>query len=149
MPEVAKSVIVAATPADMFRLVDAVEDYPRFLPWCAGAEVLERTDALTHARLHVDYHGLKTSFATVNRKEPPEWMRIHMSEGPFERFHGHWRFVPLGDEGCRVALTLEYSFSNRAVEAVLGPVFGHVAGTLVDSFVRRSRDLGSSPEGAR
>ena len=129
MPEVAKSVIVAATPADMFRLVDAVEDYPRFLPWCAGAEVLERTLVLTHARIHVNYHGLKTSFATVNRKEPPEWM--------------------LGDEGCRVDFALEYAFASRAVEAVLGPVFGHVAGTLVDAFVKRSRDLGSSPEGAR
>lgn len=145
MPEVRKSVIVAAAPEAMFALVDAVEDYPRFLPWCSAAEVLERTDQLTHARLHIDFHGLKTRFATVNRKEPPRWMHLALSDGPFERFRGHWQFVALGAEGCRVELTLEYAFASRAIEAVLGPVFSHVAATLVESFVERARQ--APPEG--
>jgi len=98
MPTVRKSAIVERPAEAMFALVDAVEHYPEFLPWCMATELIERTDLTTHARLHVDYHGLKTEFATVNRKQAPEWMHLDFTAGPFERFHGHWRFVALGDE---------------------------------------------------
>jgi ribosome-associated toxin RatA of RatAB toxin-antitoxin module len=138
MPTVRKSVIVAHRAAAMFDLVDGVERYPEFLPWCAGTEVLERTGEITHARIDVDYHGLKASFATRNRKEPPEWMRLEFTEGPFERFKGHWRFVDLGGEGCRVEFAVDYGFENRALDALLGPVFGAILATLVESFVARA-----------
>ena len=138
MPTVLKSVIVHRPAAEMFALVDAVERYPEFLPWCGGAVVIERNDQVTHARIDIDYHGMKSRFATRNRKEPPEWMHLDFTEGPFERFRGHWRFVPLGAEGCRVEFALDYGFENAALDALLGPVFGHIVETLVDRFVARA-----------
>jgi len=138
MPTVRKSVIVAHRAAAMFALVDDVERYPEFLPWCAATEVIDRTREITHARIDVDYHGLKASFATRNRKEPPEWMRLEFTEGPFERFKGHWRFVDLGGEGCRVEFAVDYSFENRALDGLLGPVFGAILASLVESFVARA-----------
>lgn len=141
MPAVRKSAIVAASPEALFRLVDAVEDYPQFLPWCRATEVLSRDEAHTHARIHVDYHGLRLQFATRNRKEPPAWMHLAFSEGPFDRFGGHWHFLPLGEEGCRAELTLDYAFSSRAAEAVAGPVLTHVAGVMVDAFVARALEV--------
>ena len=44
MPTVRKSVIVPHSCARMFALVEDVERYPEFLPWCAATEVLERTE---------------------------------------------------------------------------------------------------------
>jgi len=141
MPTVRNSVIVDHPAAAMFALVDAVERYPEFLPWCTATEVMERTETTTHARLHIDYHGLKSQFATMNSKQHPEWMHINFTAGPFERFRGHWRFVPLGESGCRVEFALDYAFENAALEALLGPVFGHIAQTLVERFVARSGAL--------
>ena len=141
MPTVRKSVIVNRPAAAMFALVDDVESYPRFLPWCSGAHVSERTEAVTVARLDIDYHGLTTSIRTRNAKEPPERMTLEFVEGPFERFKGEWRFVELGEEGCRVDFALDYAFSSVALETVLGGVFGHIAETLVDRFVQRAESL--------
>jgi ribosome-associated toxin RatA of RatAB toxin-antitoxin module len=138
MPTVLKSVLVDRPAATMFALVDAVERYPEFLPWCSAARVEERTAQVTRARIDVDYHGLATHFSTLNRKRAPERMDLELVEGPFERFTGQWRFSPLGDEGCRVELQLDYAFANRALEALLGPVFAHIAETLVDRFVARA-----------
>ena len=140
MPTVRKSVIVNRPAEAMFALVDDVESYPRFLPWCSGAHVSERTDAVTVARLDIDYHGLTTSIGTRNAKEPPERMSLEFVEGPFERFKGQWRFVELG-EGCRVEFALDYTFSSVALEALLGPVFGHIAETMVDRFVARAESV--------
>ena len=44
----------------------------------------------------------------------------------------------LGDSGCKVELHLRYEFSSRLLERLVGPVFAHIAATLVDAFVRRA-----------
>jgi ribosome-associated toxin RatA of RatAB toxin-antitoxin module len=139
MPTVLKSVLVHRPAADMFALVDDVERYPEFLPWCSAAEVLERTPGTTRARIDIDYHGLTSHFSTLNRKQAPSRMDLEFVEGPFEKFTGHWRFVALGDAGCRVEFELDYSFANAAMDALLGPVFGHIIETLVDRFVARAQ----------
>ena len=141
MPTVRKSVIVDRPAHAMFALVEDVESYPRFLPWCASTSVFDRTPEVTLARLDIDYHGLRSHIATRNLKEPPGRMDLEFLEGPFERFKGHWRFVPLGEEGCRVEFALDYAFSSHAFEVALGPVFGHIVETLVDRFVERAQSV--------
>ena len=138
MASVKKIVLIEFTPAQMFELVDRCEDYKQFLPWCGGAEVHERTDAITHATLHVSYHGIKTHFTTENEKTYPTLMRIHLKEGPFRHLDGTWRFTALGDAACKIEFELHYEFSSRLLEKVLGPVFNHIANTFVDSFVKRA-----------
>lgn len=138
MPTVRKSVIVARPREVLFALVERCEDYPEFLPWCSGAQVYERDERLTRARLCIDYHGLRSHIETRNEKRPPERIGLDFVDGPFREFHGAWTFAALGGEGCRVELALDYSFANRALEAVLGPVFGHIIETLVDRFVARA-----------
>jgi ribosome-associated toxin RatA of RatAB toxin-antitoxin module len=135
---VRKSVIVAHPCETMFDLVEACERYPEFLPWCSDAEVFERDEDHTRARLDIDYHGLKSHIETLNRKERPRAIDLDFVEGPFEHFRGRWKFEALGEDGCRVELSLDYAFANPALEKFLGPVFGHIMETLVDRFVSRA-----------
>ena len=138
MPTVTKSVIVPHSARRMFELVDGVEDYPDFLPWCSGARVIERTPKVTRARLDIDYHGLTSHFSTRNVKHPPLRMELHLEDGPFERLEGEWRFTPLGEEGCRIELAVDYALASSTMARVLAPVFGHIMETLVDGFVARA-----------
>ena len=146
MPTVRKSAIVPCSCESMFDLVYDVESYPDFLPWCAGTEVFERGPLVTRARLDVSYHGLRTHVATLNRKQPPARIALEFEEGPFERFGGEWRFSSLGEEGCKVELALDYTFSSNALAALLGPLFGDIADTMVESFVRRAESMARGPE---
>jgi len=144
MPLVRKSVIVPHACAPMFDLVDHVEDYPAFLPWCSRVDLIERTPEVTAARMHVDYHGLAVKIATRNRKEPPASMQLALVEGPFETFAGTWRFAALGDAGCRVEFVLDYALAGGAIDVLLEPVFGQIAASLVDSFVARAEAVRGS-----
>jgi ribosome-associated toxin RatA of RatAB toxin-antitoxin module len=141
MAVVEKSVLIERTAVQMFELVDRVEDYPKFLPWCGGTELLERTESKTAARIHINYHGLKAHFATENAKEAPRQMSIRLREGPFRSMDGGWRFTPLGETACKVEFRLQYEFSSRILEKALGPVFHHIANTFVESFVKRAQQL--------
>ncbi len=138
MVTVNRSALVSFSPEQMFDLVDAVEDYPAFLPWCAGAEVTHRDAAITRAAIRINYHGIKQAFATENRKQYPEMMTLRLVEGPFRKLDGEWRFTRLGAEGCRVDFRLDYEFSGKLLEKLVGPVFGYIAGTMVDSFLKRA-----------
>ena len=140
MPSFRVTRAVKHTPQQMYDLVADVERYPEFLPWCPRTAVLERTPELTRARIDVDYHGLKTSFSTRNAKRPPHAMTLELVEGPFESLAGEWRFEPLGDDGCRVELSLDYQASGGALTALLAPVFGQIVETLVDRFVERAEN---------
>ena len=141
MAVVEKSVLIEHTVAEMYRLVDDVEHYPAFLPWCGGVDVLERTDVLTVARLHINYQGIKASFSTENQKEFPTAMNLRLREGPFQNLDGHWRFLPLGEAACKVEFRLHYEFSNKVLEKAVGPVFRHIATTFIDSFVKRAKAI--------
>jgi ribosome-associated toxin RatA of RatAB toxin-antitoxin module len=141
MADVNKLVLVEFTPGQMFSLVDGVEDYPQFLPWCGGTELLSRTDTLTSATIHINYHGIKAHFSTENTKVAQKEMHIRLTEGPFRHLDGTWRFTPLGQTACKVEFALHYEFSSRLLEKVLGPVFSHIANTFVDSFLKRAQQL--------
>lgn len=138
MAIVEKTVLIERPPAQMFDLVDRVEDYPQFLPWCGGAELHERTTSTTVATLHINYHGLKSHFSTSNEKEAPHWMNIRLRDGPLKQLDGSWRFIPLGDVACKIEFKLHYEFSSKLLEKALGPVFNHIANTFVESFVKRA-----------
>ncbi|HRH82084.1 MAG TPA: type II toxin-antitoxin system RatA family toxin [Thiobacillaceae bacterium] len=141
MTEVVKTLLVPYTPDEMFRLVDLVEEYPDFLPWCGGSVVHQRTEELTEASLHISYMQVKQQFTTLNAKSAPEEMIIRLKSGPFRSMEGYWRFKPLGDVACKIEFALRYEFTNKLFEKVLGPVFGYIANNLVDAFIERAEKV--------
>ena len=141
MAQVDKTVLVEYACDQMFSLVRDVEQYPRFLPWCSSASATPVADAVVRATVNIDYHGVRTSFSTENTHQPPNNIEIQLLQGPFRHLHGSWHFTPLGDSACKVQLRLSYEFSNRILEKLVGPVFGYIANSLVDAFIRRAEQL--------
>ncbi len=147
MKHVKKSVLLWYSPHEMYSLVTGIPDYPRFLPWCERAEVLEQHGGGMTARLHLHYAGVRHAFTTRNTHVPDASVEVDLVDGPFSLLEGIWRFVPLampGDDqsqACRIEFDLRYAFSSKALEAVVSPVFDRVANTFVDCFVRRAEDV--------
>jgi ribosome-associated toxin RatA of RatAB toxin-antitoxin module len=138
MQRVSKSVLVPYSAAAMFELVDRIELYPQFLPWCSGARVLAtRVDGKT-ARIDIDYHGVRAHFTTDNVNRAGEAIVVTLRDGPFRHLHGEWRFKPLADDGCKVEFELAYEFATHVLEKAVGPVFDHIANTFIDAFVHRA-----------
>ncbi len=66
---------------------------------------------------------------------------IALRDGPFRQLDGTWQFRALEATASKVELELEYAFAAAALERVVGPVFSHIAHTLVDAFVRRAETV--------
>ena len=147
MKHVKKSVLLWYSPHEMYTLVTGVEDYPRFLPWCERAEVLERHAAGVTARLYLSYRGVHQSFTTHNRHEIDSSVELQLVDGPFSVLAGLWRFVPLPSaqgaqaKACKIEFDLRYSFASGALDALVSPVFDRIANTFVESFVKRAEQV--------
>jgi ribosome-associated toxin RatA of RatAB toxin-antitoxin module len=140
MKRIARSAIVEHSAEEMFALVDDIESYPRFLPWCKAAVVEERTPTGVRATLSVGMKGVRQSFTTQNQIRPAEAMEMRLVRGPFRRFSAAWRFKPLSAEASTVEFALEYEMAGPFAR-LLEPLFDRIADTMVDAFTRRAAEL--------
>jgi ribosome-associated toxin RatA of RatAB toxin-antitoxin module len=141
MAVVHKSVLLAYSAEQMYALVENFEDYPKFLPWCGGAQVLEREGDKVLASLTINYHGVKQSFVTKNTNTPPTSIDMELVEGPFKHLHGTWSIMPLRADACKVEFDLHYEFSSKMLEQLIGPVFSMIANSFVESFCKRAETV--------
>jgi ribosome-associated toxin RatA of RatAB toxin-antitoxin module len=141
MKQIARSAIVEHSAAEMYALVEDIEAYPVFLPWCVSSAVHERRPGATRATLTVGAGRLRQSFTTQNDNRPGEAIDMRLVEGPFRRFAAQWRFVPLGPRACRIEFSLGYEFSSRALGKLLAPLFDGIADSMVEAFVRRAAQV--------
>ncbi len=138
MKRIAHSVLVPYAAREMYDLVDGVERYPQFLPWCGGATVVDAREPGRIARLDIDYRGIRAHFTTSNTNVAGESIVITLVDGPFRHLHGEWRFRALADAASKVELELVYEFASGLLERAVGPVFDHIASTFIDAFVSRA-----------
>ena len=144
MREVRRSALIAETPQRMYQLINEIEHYPNFVPWCSAARVESRTDAEVIATLDIKRGPLHAEFTTRNLLEPDKRVLMQLVRGPFRILEGLWTLTPLGALGCRVELEMRFEFSNRVTGALFEPLFENTAASLVDAFVKRARETKGS-----
>lgn len=138
MYKVKKNAIVFHPKEKMFRLVDLIENYPKFLPWCGSTKIIERNDNKTIASIEIYFKGIKQTFTTENTKIINEKMIIKLINGPFKKLSGEWIFKELGKDSCQIELKLEYEFNSIILEKLISPVFNMIANTFIDEFIKEA-----------
>jgi len=145
MTVINKSALVVHSPKQMFQLVDGINEYPEFLPWCVDSEELHREDNQVDARIDINHSGFKSSFSTKNKLSSFDSIEMKLLKGPFKYLVGTWSFDAIGDkekpQGCKISLHLEFEFSNKIVGMTFGKIFGKIASSMVDSFTERANKI--------
>jgi ribosome-associated toxin RatA of RatAB toxin-antitoxin module len=125
----------------MYKLVDDVESYAEFLPWCTRAELKSRDEHELIASLSIGYGAFNSRFTTRNTLQPPEQMTMQLLDGPFRMLEGRWRFRQIGEQGCEVTLRIEFEFTSAVQDALFGRAFETICNELIEAFVRRAHDV--------
>ena len=141
MTVINKSALVSYDAGAMFDIVNDIEAYPEFLPWCGSAQVISRNEDEIQASIQISHSGISKVFTTRNRLQKNKMIEIQLVDGPFKHLHGFWQFKNLGNQGCKVTLDLEYEFSSKLLSMAVGPVFDQIANSLIDAFCKRAADL--------
>jgi ribosome-associated toxin RatA of RatAB toxin-antitoxin module len=138
MHRIERSVLVPHGVERMFRLVENVAEYPKFLPWCPAATVHPLPDGAVEATIEIAYKGVRSSFTTRNLSNYPASIHLEFLRGPFKRLTGQWVFQGLAPDASKVSLQLQYQFASGLLGRLIAPVFESIAGSMVDAFARRA-----------
>jgi len=136
-----RSALVPFSAEKMYNLVNDVDKYPEFLPWCSDAKILEQSDNSMKASVTISGGGISKTFTTKNTLTPSTQIVMEHLEGPFKSLKGTWDFKPLSEEGCRIELVMTFELETGVKAMLFGVVFNKIADKLVDAFTQRARDL--------
>ncbi len=141
MPTINRSALVPYSPEQMFAIVDDVDRYVEFLPWCGASKELSRVGDVVDAMVTISKGAVNKDFSTRNYLQKNKMIEMKLLDGPFKHLSGFWRFDDIKGQACKISLDLDFEFSSRLVSLAIGPIFNQIANTLVDAFVKRAREL--------
>ncbi|OGT81547.1 MAG: ubiquinone-binding protein [Gammaproteobacteria bacterium RIFCSPLOWO2_02_FULL_61_13] len=141
MNQVRRTAIVQFSADQMYALVNDIDAYPEFLPWCSDARVLSRQDDTLTASVSMALGRIRHTFTTANTMQPGRQIAVRLLSGPFRRLEGSWNLTPAGDHACEIRLEMQFEFKNRLLELSLGKVFNQIVNSLVGAFARRAEQV--------
>ncbi len=141
MTVVQKSALVKFSALQMFTIVDDIESYPEFLPWCSGSRILNKDGNVVDAELKISKAGFNKTFATKNRSEDKNKLFLSLLDGPFSSLEGVWNFMPLREDASKISLDLEFEINGKFASFAFGAVFNQICNTMVTSFTERAKKI--------
>ncbi len=147
MYTVKRSALVSFSAQQMYDLVNDVDDYQSFLPWCGDSKIVEKSDEQITASVTIAFSGINKTFTTHNTLRPHEEIAMRLVNGPFSELFGSWHFKALPEGTSKISLDLKFGFNNRLVGAVVGPVFSKIADSMVESFCNRAQVIYEGHDG--
>lgn len=141
MASIQRNALMPYSAAGMYAIVNDVEKYPEFLPWCASSKVISQSETEMEASILMRKGKLNHSFTTHNQLTPNQKIHMELVEGPFKSLSGDWVFIALAENACKIELNLNFEFSNRMISLLIGPIFTQIANSLVDAFCQRARQV--------
>lgn len=143
MPVVHYEKIVNHAAKEMYNLVNDIERYQAFVPFCSGGRVVKKCDDWVEAELRFSFSGLSHAFTTKNTLIEHKMIDIDLVDGPFNHLDGKWQFSDLDDGNSLVMLDMDYEIVGF-LSYLLGPAISHMPHRLVDVFVKRANDVYSN-----
>ena len=142
MTLISRNALVPYTVEEMYQLVDDIESYADFLPWCKSTNVVSRDDNEVKASIEIARGSLNKSFTTLNRMQRNKIIEMRLIKGPFKQLEGFWRFDSLKDpSACKISLDLEFEFESKIIAFAAGPVFNQIGNSMVDAFCKRAIEV--------
>ena len=141
MAKISRSALVMYSCEQMYDLVNDVEAYPEFIPNCADAKCLSKTDDMMEGALQISKAGISKWFSTVNKLTKNQQIELSLKDGPFNTLNGVWTFIELDEKACKVELNIDFEFSSKMIELAFGGIFNHVVTNMVTAFTQRAKQV--------
>lgn len=141
MPHISRTVYLPYTPEQLFQLVADIDHYADFLPHCTASHILSEHNDHVTASLRVGYKNIGYTFTSHNHNQAPNAIHMSLSQGPFSRLEGEWRFTPHAPTGVRVELQVTVEFKHGLLGLAFNRKLDEVTDLMVNAFIQRAQAL--------
>ena len=141
MARINKKANVKYSANQMYTLVNDIEAYPDFLPWCTSASITSRDSDTLIAVVSISISRIKKIFITQNTMQQDSLISMKLIKGPFKILNGEWNFQNNSSGGSTVLLEMQFEFKNKLLRYTFGAAFKKITDSLVDAFIERASDI--------
>ena len=132
-----KEAIILKDLKTVFNIVNRVDLYKNFVPYCVESKIIFEQNDEMEARIDFNLKGLATSFTTRNKINNNDSIDMKLVEGPFKKLDGKWEFKEI-DNKTLVFLTINYEAESKIVEYTVSKSLEKITNYLVNAFVSQS-----------
>lgn len=133
--------VLPYTADQLFELVARVDRYPEFLPWCIDTRITRRDGDVFWVDIVIGFRMIRQTFGSRVETERPRRIAVEKTRGPFRHMNNLWRFTDLPDGRCQVDFHVDFEFSSRLLNRLIGILFYEAERRLVAAFERRARAI--------
>ena len=135
--EIKKEAIILKDKKKVFNVVNRVDLYKNFVPYCSDSKILSEEKNQMEARLDFNLKGIKTTFTTMNKIIEYESIEMKLVDGPFKYLDGRWEFEEISGKTI-IKLIINYEAKNKIIEYTVRKSLEKITNYLVKSFVSES-----------
>ncbi len=143
MNYVNKSEEINVDQKTIFNLINNVDSYQNFLPWCTSSSILSKQNNSMTAEIEISKSFVNWRFTTEITFKVNKIIELKLVNGPFSHLEGYWKFDEIDEFNTKVSLYLEYKFDNKLIEMSIKPVFSNIMSSILDSFISEAFKLKS------
>ena len=125
----------------IFNLINDVENYPNYLPWCTSTKVDRKSESLLIGEIFISKSFIKWNFSTKNKIEKNKSIRLELVDGPFDSLDGQWLFSTIDEHNTKVSLEISYKFKSSIIELSIEPIFTSIMNSILESFIQEAFKL--------
>ena len=122
----------------IFNLINDIESYPNYLPWCTKSEVREESANTMIGKIFISKSFINWNFSTKNTIKKNESISLELVDGPFQNLTGKWLFSSIDQFNTRVSLDIDYKFKSSIIELSIEPIFSSIMNSILKSFVQEA-----------
>ena len=141
MPQYEETIKVNFLQKQVYDLIADVEQYPEFLPWCAGVRITSRSENKFTAELLVKYKSFRESYTSEVILIPSKQIIIKMVDGPFKHLYNTWSFKEIDCNSSEAKFRLDFEFSSPVLGIVIGTIFDKAVKKITNAFIERASSI--------
>lgn len=126
-------------PVQLFRLINSVEHYPKFLSWCKQTTIRSRKKTTIQATVLVRKYGFSFHCPFTYTLRSNNEIRVGLpSGGPFNAISGIWRFQAI-ENATQFSFELQLDYTPTWwIKYFLLPILKSEVKSLIKSFEQRA-----------
>ena len=122
---------------EVFNVLNDVEDYQSFIPFCSESKIIEQTETTIKALLELSFLNTSSEFISENKFKKNEFINMEFVKGPFRSFHSKWLFDSISENETVLTFEMSYSISNPITELMFSKNIDVVSLRIVEAFKRK------------
>ena len=137
LKEYTRTFLVSESIDKVFDVLNDVDDYQSFIPFCSQSTIIEEREDKIKASLQLSFLGASSEFISENTFKKNEFIDMEFVKGPFKTFHAKWFFNFINENETELKFKMTYSILNPITDLMFSKNIDVVSQRIIEAFKRK------------